>query len=339
MQEARRPTTSLVLIFGHWKATVFSAIVTSLQAWISLVLFTVISILNQHTDIEFPDMSPDAVGQAATAMTFFLTFFASQSFSRLNEQYFLSMTFYGRVFDIATLARSYMPLEHARRLVRHANAAHLLTYLGLSGAYNTQNILIEFNKTHKLLTQREMERLQAVNVDVGGNAHREVISWCMQDVKDFADQGKLPWTVQMELHKQILAFRGVLGTLFDYADFPVPFFYIHLVWLLTDLYLLIFAYAMALQYKGKDMWTGYFPVVMNMIFVIGLRHIGVKFADPYGNDIEDLPVMSFVMGVLNNSRKILEAIDVGAVDAAMEEDMLNGKATPTNERTQAWSLS
>merc|ERR1712185_710236 len=99
---------------------------------------------------------------------------------------------------------------------------------------------------------------------------------------------------------------------------------IHVVFCSTSFYLLLFSYAMALE-CAEQMWIGYYLIILKSSFVVGLRHIGRKFADPYGNDVEDYAVLSSVTGTLKGSRQILEAIDLGAVDAAMEEWMATGK--------------
>merc|ERR1712070_179190 len=114
---------------------------------------------------------------------------------------------------------------------------------------------------------------------------------------------------------------GSLGTLYDYADFPVPFFYVHFVFCITGFYLILFSYAMAIECAGESIWVGYLLVIVNTAFVVGLRHIGRKFADPYGNDIEDLPIISTITATLRGSKRILQAMDLATVDAELEELM------------------
>merc|ERR1719161_947051 len=108
---------------------------------------------------------------------------------------------------------------------------------------------------------------------------------------------------------QTLRFRGCLGTLWDFADFPVPFFWVHFVHLLTVIYLPLFAYMTATKYTppaggayGERTVLGFVLVVMNATFVLGLTYIGRSFADPFGTELEDLSVLSFVSSTLRGSR-------------------------------------
>ena len=48
-------------------------------------------------------------------------------------------------------------------------------------------------------------------------------------------------------------------------------------------------------------------VLLQCIFVVGLRSLGNKLIDPYGDDLEDLSVITFVEGTLANCDVILRA--------------------------------
>ena len=48
---------------------------------------------------------------------------------------------------------------------------------------------------------------------------------------------------------------------------------------------------------GLDVLNGVI-VFLQCIFVVGLRSLGTKMIDPYGDDLEDLSVINYVEGTL-----------------------------------------
>lgn len=111
----------------------------------------------------------------------------------------------------------------------------------------------------------------------------------------------------------VLELRGKLAALFDYADQPVSFFYLHFVCLLSAMYLPLFAVQTGVDagtgdeaYWLNDIVSGLI-VVLQGIFVIGLRQLAEKVSEPFGEDLEDLSVMHYVNFTWLMSRRILEA--------------------------------
>eukprot|EP01043_Picozoa_sp_COSAG02_P080658 COSAG02_NODE_19287_length_890_cov_1.536030_2_plen_84_part_01 len=51
---------------------------------------------------------------------------------------------------------------------------------------------------------------------------------------------------------QIAQLRGAMGALYDFMDQPVPFFYVHLLYLTQAIYLPLLAYAVAVFPHFKD---------------------------------------------------------------------------------------
>ena len=56
--------------------------------------------------------------------------------------------------------------------------------------------------------------------------------------------------------------------------------------------------------------------------VVGLRLLGQKMIDPYGNDYEDLSVITFVTTCLDISRICLSSHDQGPVNKDLERNLL-----------------
>ena len=99
----------------------------------------------------------------------------------------------------------------------------------------------------------------------------------------------------------------------DYTDQPPHFFYIHFLCFLSLLYLPLFAIDTAYSAGwgegtdiGLDLLNGLI-VFLQCIFVIGLRELGSKMIDPFGDDYEDLSVILYVESTLETCDDILNA--------------------------------
>jgi hypothetical protein len=57
---------------------------------------------------------------------------------------------------------------------------------------------------------------------------------------------------------------------------------------------------------GVDLISG-LVVFLQCTFVVGLRSLGTKMIDPYGDDLEDLSVINYVEGTLENCSGIMRS--------------------------------
>jgi len=108
-----------------------------------------------------------------------------------------------------------------------------------------------------------------------------------------------------ELHTRIVAFRAAMDGIYDYCDQPPHFFYIHFLCLLSAFYLPIFAIDQAYRSGwgensslGIEFLNGII-VLLQCVFCVGLRLLGQKMVDPYGDDLEDLSVKTYVETTLH----------------------------------------
>ena len=60
------------------------------------------------------------------------------------------------------------------------------------------------------------------------------------------------------------------------------------------------------KYIGLDLMN-FMIVFLQCIFVVGLRALGVHMIDPYGDDLEDLSVISYIEGTLEVCGIILKS--------------------------------
>jgi predicted membrane chloride channel (bestrophin family) len=245
-------------------------------------------------------------------LTFFLVFFSSQSYNRYFLQYNKLMLAKGCVFNLAILTGANFPRPKAQRIVRWLNTAFLLAFVGLSEVYEEHNFFLPLVEMYKLLTQSELDRIQTVGVDSHGIAYREVLSWVVRENNALKKERVISEKVEDAMWKEIVKLRDNLEVIFDMDDQPIPFVYVHLIYIISMVYLPLMAYALAYnvaveaQSHGVEL-IGVACLFLTSLFVLGLRDLGFVLQDPFGEDLQDLSVMHYVTYTVQMSRRILEA--------------------------------
>lgn len=321
-------------ILSHWDGTVLSHLKSDSVLWLTIALYVAVRVAARQGLPEFvAGLDAGRMSIVGGFLTFFIVFYVNQSHQRFFSLYGHSMACKGRIFDAATLVRTCLPADRALRLIRYMNAAHATAYVGLSPVYSTTNYFNHIDETFQLLTPEERARLDKINMDVGGSAHRELISWAMMEVQHAKEKGLLDRELAAMLRGEVAKLRAAAGQLYDAADLPIPFFYVHFICLLTALYLPLFAITQAIDAgSGEDAhWVidvvvG-LVVVLQAVFVIGLRIVGQKFSDPYGDDLVDLSVMFFVQFTWLNSNRILLSEAPPPSDYAIENNLARNRIT------------
>jgi hypothetical protein len=160
-----------------------------------------------------------------------------------------------------------------------------------------------------------MKRVDTINMDAGGSAYRELCVWAMLEIQNAKDQRLIDKELAAMLRQQVLQLRSAAGQLYDAADMPIPFFYVHFICLLTVLYLPLFAITQGISAGTGDEAHWVVDVVAGLvvflqsIFLIGMRIVGQKVSDPYGSDLVDLSVMYFIDFTWTQSNRVLNSFD------------------------------
>jgi hypothetical protein len=177
--------------------TRFKRFINSSQMLLSLVIFWVTrgiiygfgDAANAFNEADLPPIKNlDILG---SFLSFFLVFFASQSYNRFERQYACSMSCEGRIFDVCSVAQACLSPSEAHRLWRHINAAHVLAYVGLTETddYSVSSMLKQLQTKHRLLNDNEWRKFVVSALDKetgrlsGGNAYRKIIAWAVHDVE------------------------------------------------------------------------------------------------------------------------------------------------------------
>ena len=325
----RRTEESFWRILSHWDGTCLELLLLDSLFWITVAIYVGLRFQLRHGQI--PEYVQDFGGANITViggfLSFFLVFYVNQSHRRFFGLYDLSMASKGRILDTATLAAATLPKEYANRLVRYMNAAHVAGYVGLSQTYPSSSFFEHVNKTLGLVTDQELARLKDIDLDSGGSGSRELTTWSMMEVQTACNKGLLDDQLAHLFRTQVLGLRASIGQIADAADLSIPFFYVHFICLLSVLYLPLFAVSAAYSAGiGSDVfWTADvvagLVVVLQAIFVIGLRILGQKVNDPYGDDTVDLSVIYYITFTWQMSNRILNSLHPSEVDAQVEESI------------------
>ena len=190
-------------------------------------------------------------------------------------------------------------------------------------------MFLPINDIYKLLTEDELERVMEIGIDPTGAAYREVLAWSTEAMRDQVVKGVVSERISENTIKIILNLRKELTRLYEYADQPIPFFYLHLVFFVSLLYIPVFAYTVAVAvdedvHPGDAVEiVGLLVIFMNGLFILGIRESGYQFADPYGSDPLALSVMHYVTYTAQMTRKLLGARPTREHDTFQEESMDN----------------
>mmetsp|Transcript_37448 Transcript_37448/g.45740 ORF Transcript_37448/g.45740 Transcript_37448/m.45740 type:complete len:416 (-) Transcript_37448:224-1471(-) len=302
-------------ILTYVDGTVVSLLLTDPLLWATMLAYGIIRLRMLFVPPWgwMSDVLEDVVsiGYIGTFLTFFLVFFVQHSYSRLNEQYFKVMVCKGRILDVAMMARARLPKDISSRLVRYMNAAHIATFVGLSNTYTSNNLFGPLNRQKMLLVDKELDRINSIGMETGSSAALELLTWVMMEVEDALSAELLDCRHACQFRDHVMQMKESILTVFDYKDHPIPFFYIHFLCLLSIIYLPLYsinaAFSLGTAHDSswpKDLYTA-FVVLLQAIFVIGLRVLGQKFADPFGSDLEDLSVMHYCNNTWKLSKRIL----------------------------------
>ena len=137
--------------------------------------------------------------------------------------------------------------------------------------------------------------------------------WCLHEVKCCHAPGTLDHILSRHFRTLILELRTAIGKLESIADFPIPFFFVHFLCLVSAVCLPLFAAWTAFEARsGTDArWpaeaVACLVVVSQAMYVNGLHILGQKMIDTYGDDLTDLSVLFYVQFTWTVSNRMHES--------------------------------
>lgn len=344
----------------RWDGTCLSLILSDPLLWLTIGLFIFIRVSENGRKSEIiRGLAIGSYGNVSVIggfLSFFLVYFVVESSKRFDEQYLLCMEGKGAVLDFASLANSYLDRDQGLRVVRYMNAAYAAGFVGLSDAYTYNGFFIPFNRHAIVLTDHELDRIEVCNMDEGGSCYREILQWVQLEIKDALEKKVIDTQTAKQFRAKVLSLQSCMSKLFNFADQPIIFFYIHFISLVSVLYLPLFTlnncYILTLNKEhveetallttgigegvhwSSDIVAGCI-VLLQTIFVNGLRILGQKLSDPFGTDYEDLSVMHYITFTWKQSARIMAAHPPSEDEQTMTETEIILKRAPIG---RAWDV-
>lgn len=318
-----------ILLF--WNGTVLSALSRDLLFYFIIAIYILFRFIARKGDANIlnkaslEEVNLDVIGGF---LTFFLIFYVNEVYRRFMEAYISVVTIQGAIFNISTLANSYLPKTNAIRLVRFLNAMNIAGFVGVSNPYSFDQYFAEANRMYRVLTEEETGRFKLINMETGGSAYRELLTWCCSEVCTAEKNGLISQFVAEQIRQNLFTMRGNIANLYIPEDQPIPFFYLHFLWMLSVMYLPLFSIKMAADAGSGDDLNWFNDVVFGLVvilqasFVIGLILLGRRLSNPFGSEVECLSVMTFIHEAWEGSNRILSAVTPGEIQTEIEEKLL-----------------
>lgn len=320
-------------VLHHWAGTILNEVIYDAVFWMTLILYAALRVWERlsnrnnddgeatyHPETEVLDSLPIVGG----FLTLFLVFFVNQNHARYYDFHGDTMFIMGRICDLSALTVSSLPIERARRINRYCNAAHVIMYAGLSEHLRDGKVVQNLCRDYALLTPGETSRMETLGFTNGkAGACFELLTWAMMDVNRALKAGLIDSMLAHEMRDQIVTFRSKIAKIFVTTLCPIPFFYVHFLSLLTAIYLPLFALMVSFKTGSVDIpWyaeiVGVALVLLQNLFVVGLRMLGQQLGNPYGDDFIDIQTTTYIIMVLSTSNRILESIVNDPIDANIE---------------------
>jgi len=329
----RQGNFSFFRIVFFWDGTLLKMLSSEPLLWLTIIIYAFIRIF-AHLDA-LPEVLNDIagadIGVIGVFLSFFLVLFVNDANSTVEKIYGISMQCKARVLDVAALAKTTLPRKYALRLVRYMNAVHIAGYVGLSRVYTYSNFFVPINNLNRLLTPEEIERIESIDMNDDEAAYREIITWCLDEVATAADEELISGFVASKFRELILKEQDSFGELFDDEDQSISFAYYHFICFLSAVYLPLFGMSAGLvagigeaAYWLTDIVAGLI-VVLQAIFVVGLRVLAENMSDPFGDDVDNLSVLHYINFTWKTSMQMMLAKKPRPIDQDTEERLCEGR--------------
>lgn len=255
------------------------------------------------SDEDYLENITEQLSTIGTILFFFLPFYVSQNYTRYYKMHGMTVTIINCIETCAVMAQAGLSQVVARRIIRYINASHLAFYTALSDNYTKENFFEPVVERFSLLNEDEINLIyEKVAVDnFGATICNEIISWVLKDCKNHDADYKIQ-------HNAILL-RNNFNELFLEKGRPIPFFYIHFLNTMVAIYLPAYSLIHSLNTGEHASWdvefSSFLVLFVKAIYVLGILDLGRKLADPYGDDVVDINIVSYVITCIENCFKIL----------------------------------
>jgi len=192
---------------------------------------------------------------------------------------------------------------------RYLNLAHVCGYAGLTPVYDHDNLLVHFIQNHDLLHDDPVEKrlVMECSSKTGAKTYLRFISFALHVLGRSVDKGLISDLMAVECNTRILDMREGLSCMYQFHSQVLPYMYVHLVTLLSAVFLSLFSLEKGLLFTpDSDYVYGLLlPFLAWSIMCcscIGLIEVGTTLANPFGSEMEDFAVYTFVEAATRNAK-------------------------------------
>jgi hypothetical protein len=299
-----------------YRSDMWHQVVRTPLVWLTLIVYLSTVTLMRYGPDGFHAMFDDGYFKPSATMLsacgvgvfFFLTNFFNKALQRYYTLYDYSVNMEGRIYDILMYLQEHCEDGNAKhrhylfQCWRWCVAAQVFTYAPLE-----EGLTAPLCDYLQLLTPEEriffFGDLHGSELVVSSNhAMRSCMKWCMASVrvamkaKDI--EGLSP--VDSKFFDALLVdFRVTAQKFWATHDLPVPIDYIQVMLVSMLIYCSLIAYTVGLELSELGMLTMYIvgPVIMFCFAtqLVGLFYLSRVLEFPYGDDMSDLPYLSYIL--------------------------------------------
>lgn len=298
--------------------------VAVVSVYLTTAVTTRLGYWSYDSSVNTADDDLTALAGMELLVTFNLVFYFGYCYNRFWQMHELAVACKNALSGVCSLARgSQMTVSECQDIWRWLNLAHITGYVGLTHVYTRVNLLEGVAQTYGLFGRQSIEfkRLKELGLDGGtGNAaYGEFLVWVLRCISSASSRGVLDAATTENMQSLVLQMRAGMTGLYDYQFQVIPFCYIHLVALLTNLYLILIAIAKGRLFApDASLERGLIFPLLALSFLslscLSLVEIGGRMQNPLGADDEDLPVHHLVDTTCKTSAAIIGAKPPGTFD-------------------------
>jgi len=267
-----------------------------------------------------PKMDWRAVSAVTSLLTFFIVFYGSQSYGRMQKFFGHCVGLGGTCMNWVALVKITFPADkdqqwNATRLILASMHIQYYTLNESEGGAAISEQEWHYITERNLLTKDEIALLK----DYKGYKPFLPLIWAMAEVEAaLLTDPETGTTVDAKdlnarfsvsdllsnFRELAFTFRGHCGQITNWLNQPVPFPYFHVLTALLILDLLLISYAFVTMMFHAAITSCIYFVICTIF--LGLKEVAVAMSNPFGDDAIDFDLEKMLAGAFKNSVAILK---------------------------------
>lgn len=307
----------------RWRGTMLPMVLGNAPIYVLMAIHIALHVLNRFFDLPILQWSQVAV--VTSLLTFFIVFYGSQCYSRMQSFYESSVGLMGCAMNWVGLVRNHLPRDgnlqwNATRLM--LASMHIMYYTSQTSEGGKDISATEWKSIvdRQLLSTEEIAIVQQYK----GNQQFLMVVWALDEVEHGLRSAVRPTATPDAASGEVFdafggdrycvgdllsafrdlafTFRGHCGQINNWMNQPVPFPYFHILTVLLQVDLLLISYSCVCN-EAEGASTPFTAVVYFVICLVflGLREVAIAMSDPFGVDDTDFDLESILSRTYKNA--------------------------------------